>query len=71
MKFVRKTPIIVLFLLVSLIVFSVQYTFFDWSLFKQELIIELTSPEGTYTINAYVYNGGATVNYSVLGELVF
>lgn len=31
---------------------------FDWSRFKQELIAESTSPDGTYTVNAYVSDGG-------------
>ncbi len=45
--------------------------FFDWSRFKQELIAESTSPDGTYTVNAYVSDGGATTSYTVLGELMF
>ena len=51
--------------------YGVYWIFFDWSRFKQELITESISPEGTYTINAYLYNGGATTSYVVLGELVF
>lgn len=51
--------------------YGVYWLFFDWSRFKQELITESISPEGTYTVNAYLYNGGATTSYAVLGELVF
>lgn len=51
--------------------YGVYWLFFDWSRFKQELITESISPEGTYTVNAYLYNGGATTSYVVLGELVF
>ena len=35
------------------------------------MIAESTSPDGTYTVNAYVSNGGATTSYTVLGELMF
>lgn len=55
----------------GVIAYGVYWLFFDWSRFKQELIAESTSPEGTYTINAYVSNGGATTSFTVLGELVF
>lgn len=51
--------------------YGVYWVFFDWSRFKQERITESISPEGKYTVNAYLYNGGATTSYVVLGELVF
>nr|WP_232337096.1 DUF5412 domain-containing protein [Lysinibacillus timonensis] len=55
----------------GIIGYGVYWLFFDWSRFKDELINQSTSPNGTYTINAYLSNGGATVSYTVLGELVF
>ncbi|AVK85468.1 hypothetical protein C3943_19035 [Lysinibacillus sp. B2A1] len=73
-KVYRKALIIlcVWFLfIVSIIGYGIYWLFFDWSRFKQELIAESTSPNGTYTVNAYVSDGGATTSYTVLGELVF
>jgi hypothetical protein len=32
---------------------------------------EETSPDGKYTVKTYLNNGGATVNYAVLGVLFF
>ncbi|WP_439644341.1 DUF5412 domain-containing protein [Halalkalibacter akibai] len=58
-------------LITGLITYGVYWLFYDYSRFKQELIVESTSPGGTYTIKAYLNNGGATVSYTVLGELVF
>jgi len=57
--------------IVSIIGYGVYWLFFDWSRFKQEVIAESTSPNGTYTVNAYVSDGGATTSYTVLGELMF
>lgn len=51
--------------------YGVYWVFYDWSRFKQELIAESTSPDGTYTIDAYRSNGGATTGYAILGELIF
>ena len=36
-----------------------------------EYLTEETSPDGTYTLKAYLTNGGATTSYSIRGELVF
>jgi Family of unknown function (DUF5412) len=55
----------------GIIAYGVYWVFFDWSRFKQELIAESTSPNGTYTVNAYLSNTHATTPYTVLGELVF
>lgn len=37
---------------------------------KGEYITESTSPNGTYIIKTYLCNGGATVDWSVRGELI-
>lgn len=58
-------------LFAGIIAYGVYWVFFDWNRFKDELINQSTSPNGTYTVNAYLSNGGATVSYTVLGELVF
>lgn len=39
------------------------------SLPKGELISQVKSPDGTYTMKAYRTNGGATVSYAIRGEL--
>lgn len=38
---------------------------------KGELISEVQSPNGTYTIKAYRTNGGATTAFAIRGELNF
>ncbi|MFJ7735875.1 DUF5412 domain-containing protein [Lysinibacillus sp. NPDC097287] len=58
-------------LFIGLIGYGVYWIFYDTSRFKQNLIGESTSPDGTYTINAYLSDSGATTSYTVLGELVF
>lgn len=49
------------------------YTFFISMeiLPKGEFLTEESSPDGKYTLKAYVTNGGATTSYAVRGELVF
>jgi hypothetical protein len=71
-----KSKILKVFLILGLlfagiIAYGVYWVFYDWSRFKDELINQSTSPDGTYTINAYVSYGGATASDTVLGELVF
>lgn len=52
--------------------FAVYYFFFDMSrLSEGSLIAEMSSPDGEYTVKAYVVSGGATVADSVRGELIF
>jgi len=67
-KVYRKVLIVLgvwLLFIASIIGYGVYWLFFDWSRFKQELIAESTSPDGTYTVNAYVSDGGATTPYTV------
>lgn len=59
-------------LFISIFGFAVYWLFFDMSrLPTGEFLDEETSPDGTYTVKAYLANGGATVPYSIRGELVF
>jgi hypothetical protein len=56
----------------ALVAYGVYLLFYDMSRLPQgEFLTEETSPDGTYTLKAYVTNGGATVSYAVRGELVF
>lgn len=72
-----KRKILVIILVVILIITTfvtcgVYWAFFDMNrLPKGELITEANSPDGTYTIKAYLTNGGATTSYAIRGELNF
>jgi hypothetical protein len=67
-----KRKKLLIFLLCALAVFAlcaygVYSLFFDIQRIKgQEKIQELTSPDGQYTLLAYLNNDGATTNYAVL-----
>ena len=60
------------FLIVAgLFVYAFYLLFFDMNgLPTGEFLTEETSPDGSYTLRAYVTNGGATTSYAVRGELV-
>ena len=56
----------------GIIGYSVYWLFFDMErLPTGEYLTEATSPDGTYTLKAYLANGGATTAYSIRGELIF
>ncbi|MDO7788167.1 DUF5412 domain-containing protein [Desulforamulus aquiferis] len=56
--------------LIALISYGVYWACFDMNrLPKQVLISEVKSPDGAYTVKAYLSNGGATTSFAVLGEL--
>ena len=57
---------------VAFISYGVYWAFYDMNrLPKGEFLTEEESPDGRYTLRAYVTNGGATTPYAVRGELVF
>lgn len=69
---ILKVLLIVGLLLGALVGYGVYWAFFDMNrLPTGEYLTEETSPNGEYTLKAYVTNGGATTSYSVRGELVF
>lgn len=71
-KVYKQTLLVLLIwilLFASILGYGIYWLFFDWSRFKQDLIAESTSPQGTYTVKAYVSDAGATTSYAVLGEL--
>ncbi|WP_226671100.1 DUF5412 domain-containing protein [Metabacillus litoralis] len=74
-KFYKKIVKIVMIstlILISLAGYGVYWAFFDMNrLPTGEFLTEKTSPDGKYTLKAYVTNGGATTSYSIRGELVF
>lgn len=56
----------------SLLGYGVYWAFFDMNrLPTGDYLTEETSPNGNYTLKAYVTDGGATTSYSVRDELVF
>ncbi|MFP3919442.1 DUF5412 domain-containing protein [Lysinibacillus telephonicus] len=59
-------------LFVALIGYGAYWAFYDMNrLPTGEYLTQATSPDGKYTVKAYVTNGGATTSYAVRGELVF
>ena len=58
---------IVLLLIILMLGYGIYWGFYDIQRLKgQEIIQEVSSPNGTYTVTAYLNNGGATTDYSVL-----
>lgn len=50
--------------------YGIYWAFYDIQRIKgQEIIKEVPSPDGTYTVTAYLNNGGATTGYAVLGSV--
>ena len=68
MKKSRKHKvIIILLLLIFLTVYGIYWAFFDIQRIEgEEFLSESTSPDGRYTVTAYLNNGGATTDYAVL-----
>lgn len=72
MKKFLKIGLIVSSILIAIIGYSIYWAFFSMNrLPTGEFLTEEVSPDGIYTVKAYVTNGGATVAYSVRGELIF
>jgi hypothetical protein len=68
----KKRRIFIPLLILGLLGYGFYWAFFDMSrLPKGDIISEVTSPGGTYTVKAYVSSGGATTDNAVLGELNF
>jgi hypothetical protein len=69
-----KNHLIKIFIIIAAIVggaaYAINWAFFDIQRINgQEYLAESTSPNGTYTVTAYLNNGGATTSYAVLGTL--
>lgn len=63
---------LVALVIVGLVGYGIYWAFFDMNrLPTGEYLTEETSPDGKYTLKAYLANGGATTSYTVRGELVF
>jgi hypothetical protein len=69
---VWKKLLLIFLIIVGILAYGVYWAFFDMGrLSEGEFIAEATSPNGQYTVKAYVMNGGATTSYAVRGELNF
>ena len=74
MKQKTKKKLIITSIIIAILVGGVAYAF-NWAFLDiqringQEYLNESTSPNGEYTVTAYLNNGGATVDYAVLGRL--
>lgn len=64
------TSIPITLMLVLLGIFLYTFLVSMESLPKGEFLGEESSPDGKFTLKAYVTNGGATTSYAVRGELV-
>ena len=72
----KRKLIISLLLSIILIIILLAYGIYRWSvnmnnLPKGDFLSEVESPNGEYTIKAYLSSGGATTGYAVRGELIF
>ena len=71
MKKRTKKGFIITFIIITLTVGGVAF-FINWAFYDiqridgQEYLDEIISPKGTYTVTAYLKNGGATTDYAVL-----
>ena len=66
----RKNLIIigaVLVLVILILGYGIYWAFYDIQRIEgQKVIKEVSSPDGTYTVTAYLNNGGATTDFAVL-----
>jgi Family of unknown function (DUF5412) len=75
LSFFKRHPVLLSLSFVFIMVFCVFGYIVHWAFYNieriepGELISEKTSPSGEYTVRTYLNNGGATVNYAVLGVL--
>ena len=67
MKKSLKVVGILLLLVITILGYGIYWAFYDIQSIKgQKTIQEVSSPNGTYTVTAYLNNGGATTAYAVL-----
>lgn len=70
-KKILKIFLISSLLFVGLIGYEIYWAFFDMNrLPTGDYLTEETSPDGAYTLKAYLTNEGATTSYAIRGELV-
>ncbi|WP_254778714.1 MULTISPECIES: DUF5412 domain-containing protein [unclassified Bacillus (in: firmicutes)] len=68
----KKKIVFIPLIIILVVAYGVYWAFFDMNrLPKGDYQTRADSPDGTYTVKAYVSNGGATTDYAVRGELIF
>lgn len=68
----KKSVVLIILLILAAMLYGIYSFFFDMSgLPEGQLIAEAESPNGTYTIKAYLNNAHATTSFSIRGELTF
>lgn len=69
---ILKKTIILLVVASAVIGGLIYWLFFDINRIPEgELIVQVESPSGEFSLKVYLVNGGATVSYSIRGELVY
>lgn len=59
--------VLILLFVIAILGYGIYWAFYDIQRIEgQEIIGEVSSPEGTYTVTAYLNNGGAATGYAVL-----
>lgn len=67
-----KGLLIAFAIIFAVVGYGIYWAFFDMGRLPEgEFLAEETSPDGKYTLKAYVANGGATTSYAIRGELIF
>lgn len=67
-----KGLLIAFAIIFTVVGYGIYWAFFDMGRLPEgEFLAEETSPDGKYTLKAYVANGGATTSYAIRGELIF
>jgi len=74
MKNITKKKLINMSIIIAILIcgtaYLIYWAFFDIQRFQgQNYLCESTSPNGQYTVTGYLNNGGATVDFAVLGVL--
>ena len=68
----NKSLILVCLIFIGTMGYGIFWALFDMSrLPTGDYLTEETSPNGKYTLKAYLVNSGATTSYSIRGELVY
>lgn len=61
---------IIITVMIGGVAYAINWAFFDIQRINgRECLNNSTSPNGTYTVTAYLNNGGATTDFAVLGTL--
>lgn len=69
----RKRKIIFMMIIIPILIigYIIYHLFFSLNNLPEGVFLnEFKSPKGTYTVRAYICNGGATVDYAIRAELI-